>query len=63
LIRNLKFNENTIAVEIKDLTGKTVYLNRNISSSEIQLPDSAPGIYFVIILNGKKKVERKILIQ
>ena len=61
--KNLKMNENSIVVEIKDILGKTIYLNSNVLNNEIQLPAATPGIYFLTIENGKEHIGKKICIE
>jgi hypothetical protein len=62
------FSEGIIILEIKDMIGKTIYREAIDSDggmliNEIRLPDARPGLYFIIVNDGRQTTSKKIIIR
>ena len=61
-VMQLHLGEGTWQVDVFDLTGRTVYQNREFVSGEIQLTGCGEGIYFLKASNGSESYLKKVMV-
>jgi len=61
-VRGFAENNSLKKIEIKDISGKVIYINNTLKKNEIVIPKVCSGIYFISVLRGNSKLTSKIRI-